>query len=54
MTTGEFSFKNSVRACARTDVLLRYLDKQKVSGKRWFYRPVATLKTKHRGILPKK
>jgi len=54
MTTGEFSFKNSVRACALTDVLLRYLDKQKVTGKRWFYRPIATLKTKHRGILPKK
>lgn len=53
MTVGEYSFKNSVRACALTDLLLRYLDKKSVGGKRWFYRPLQTLRTKHRGILAK-
>jgi hypothetical protein len=45
--------RNSVRACALKDLLLRYLDAKKVGGKRWFYRPVASLKTKHKGALVK-
>jgi hypothetical protein len=45
--------RNSVRACALKDLLLRYLDAKKVGGKRWFYRPVASLKTKHKGTLVK-
>lgn len=45
--------RNSVRACALKDLLLRYLDAKRVSGKRWFYRPVASLKTKHKGSLVK-
>ncbi len=45
--------RNSVRACALKDLLLRYIDAKKLSGKRWFYRPVASLKTKHKGTLVK-
>ena len=45
--------RNSVRACALKDLLLRYADAKKLSGKRWFYRPVASLKTKHKGTLVK-
>jgi hypothetical protein len=45
--------RNSVRACALKDLLLRFLDAKKVGGKRWFYRPVASLKTKHKGTLVK-
>ena len=47
------SFQNSVRACTLTDLVLRYIDKEKVSGKRWFYRPVATFKSNHKGLLQK-
>ncbi len=45
--------RNSVRACALKDLLLRFLDAKKVGGKRWFYRPVASLKTRHKGTLVK-
>lgn len=45
--------RNSVRACALKDLLLRFLDAKKVGGKRWFYRPIASLKTKHKGTLVK-
>lgn len=47
------SFKNAIRACALTELVLRLLDKLKVQEKRWFYRPIATLKTGHRGIMRK-
>jgi hypothetical protein len=47
------AFKNAIRACALTDLVLRLLDKMKVNGKRWFYRPIATMKTGHRGLVRK-
>jgi hypothetical protein len=46
--------KNSVRACALTDISLRFMDELHVGGKRWFYRPLGTFYTKHPGILRKK
>ena len=48
------SVKNSVRACALTDIALRFLDELGVGGKRWFYRPLPTFYTGHPGILRKK
>jgi hypothetical protein len=48
------SVKNSVRACALTDIALRFFDELKVEGKRWFYRPIPTFYTRHPGILRKK
>jgi hypothetical protein len=46
--------KNSVRACALTDIALRFMDELRIGGKRWFYRPLPTFYTKHPGILRKK
>jgi hypothetical protein len=46
--------KNSVRACALTDIALRFLDALRTEDKRWFYRTLPTFYTKHPGILRKK
>ena len=48
------SVKNSVRACALTDIALRFFDEVSIQDKRWFYRPLSTFMTKHPGILRKK
>jgi hypothetical protein len=32
--------QNSVRICTACDLALRYLDRARVGGKRWFYRPL--------------
>lgn len=45
---------SSVRACALTDIALRFLDLFHVQGKRWFYRSLPTFYTNHPGILRKK
>lgn len=45
---------NSVRACALTDIALRFFDELHVQDKRWFYRPLPTFYTKHPGILRQK
>jgi len=45
------TFENAVRACALKDIILRWMDimqKQK-SGRRYFYRPIAALKSGHKG-----
>jgi hypothetical protein len=46
--------RNSIRACALTDIALRFMDEMNIDGKRWFYRPLPTFYTKHPGILLKK
>ena len=46
--------KNSVRACALTDIALRFFDEMGIQEKRWFYRPIPTFTTKHLGILREK
>lgn len=48
------SVKNSVRACALTDIALRFFDELRVQDKRWFYRPLPTFYTKHPGLFGKK
>lgn len=48
------SVKNSVRACALTDIALRFFDELRIQEKRWFYRPLSTFVTKHPGILRQK
>jgi hypothetical protein len=48
------SVKNSTRACALTEIALRFFDELKLQEKRWFYRPLPTFYTKHPGILRKK
>lgn len=42
---------NSNMICALTDLALRVLDAKAVDRKRWFFRPVATLKTGHPSIV---
>lgn len=47
------SFRNSVRACALSDIVLRFLDELIADNKKWFYRPLATFYTGHKGRLRK-
>jgi hypothetical protein len=50
-------FENAVRACALKDIMLRWMDhmsrKREPKGKRYFYRPVAALKSGHKGAVQK-
>ena len=45
--------KNSNKVCMLTDLALRMLDSMGANGKRWFYRPISTVRTGHRGLLRK-
>jgi hypothetical protein len=49
------SFENSTRACALKDIILRWLDgmSRGKKGRRYFYRPIAAAKTKHKGTVGK-
>jgi hypothetical protein len=46
------SFENAIRACALKNIVLRWLDIMERAkggdGRRFFYRPIASLKTKHK------
>jgi hypothetical protein len=48
-------FENTVKACALKDIVLRWLTNMQIpkGGKRYFYRPVAALKTGHKGTVAK-
>ena len=41
--------KNPTRACTLMNLIMRFLDADKVSGKRWFFRPVQAFYTGHKG-----
>lgn len=45
------TFENAVRACALKNIILRMIDflQVKTGGRRYFYRPVAALKSDHKG-----
>jgi hypothetical protein len=43
--------KNSTRACTLIELLLRYLDADKIKGKRWFFRPIQAFYTGHKGTF---
>jgi hypothetical protein len=49
------TFENAVRACALKNIILRLLTILNMSkgGRRYFYRPIAALKTGHRGTVMK-
>ena len=51
----DFTFENAVRACALKNIVLRMMSIILMSrgGKRYFYRPVAALKTGHKGNVAK-
>ena len=45
-------FENTIRACALKNLILRWLDnmeRHKETGLRFFYRPIAALKSGHKG-----
>jgi hypothetical protein len=43
--------KNSTRACTLINLVVRYLDATMLNGKRWFFRPVQTFYTGHKGAF---
>jgi hypothetical protein len=49
------TFENAVRACALKDIMLRWLTIMQApkGGKRYFYRPIAALKSGHKGTVAK-
>lgn len=51
---GGRSFKvNVVNLCTLKNITLRLLDQMRGANKRWFYRPISTMKTGHRGLIRK-
>ncbi len=48
---GARKIKNSTRACTLINLLTRYLDADMLNGKRWFFRPVQTFYTGHKGTF---
>ena len=48
---GTRKIKNSTRACTLINLLIRYLDVDMLNGKRWFFRPVQTYYTGHKGTF---
>jgi hypothetical protein len=48
---GTRKIKNSTRACTLLDLLLRYLDAARVQEKRWFFRPVQSFYSGHKGTF---
>jgi hypothetical protein len=48
---GTRKIRNSTRACTLMNIILRYLDANMLNGKRWFFRPVQTFYTGHKGTF---
>ena len=42
--TGSMKVKNPVRYCTIKELILRWMDKKKMKGLKWFYRPIFTYK----------
>jgi hypothetical protein len=47
----ERKVNNSNQMCTLMDITLRYMDAMKIQGKRWFFRPVASVMTGHLGTF---
>ena len=45
----ERSIKGSIRICTLMNVLLRFMDVERMGGKRWFFRSVEAFYTGHKG-----
>ena len=50
MLYSERKIKNSNRACTLLNLLLRFMNEEKVENKRWYYRSVAAFYTGHKGF----
>jgi hypothetical protein len=49
--TGKEEIRNSIRLCTLMDLILRYMDEEKISKKKWFFRPVMAFYTGHKGLF---
>jgi hypothetical protein len=43
--------RNATRACCLLEMFMRYIDLQDLRGQRWFFRPVASYYTGHKGLF---
>jgi hypothetical protein len=48
---GTRKIKNSTRACTLMNLIIRFLDADKIQNKRWFFRPVQAFYTGHKGLF---
>ena len=48
-STGKNKIKNVNSYCSIKEFILRWMDKKKVKNVRWFYRPISSFKTGHKG-----
>jgi hypothetical protein len=48
---GTRKIKNSTRACTLMNLIIRFLDADKIQNKRWFFRPVQAFYTGHKGFF---
>jgi len=51
--SGKRKIKNTNSYCSIKEYILRWMDKKKVSNLRWFYRPISSFKTGHKGRVSK-
>lgn len=51
--TGTRKFENAVRACFLMDIVLRYMDKEAISRKRWMYKSIPSKIAGHKGTFEK-
>jgi len=47
----ERKLENATRSCCLLELVCRYMDLQRVNGKRWFYGPVMSWYSGHRGLF---
>ena len=52
-SAGKNRLKNANSLCTLKELMLRWMDIKGVRSKRWFYRPIASYKTNHRGKITK-
>jgi hypothetical protein len=45
------TIKNATRACTIIELMLRFMDLEKINSKRWFYRPLEASYTGHKGLF---
>ena len=45
----ERKIKNSTRICTLLDILIRFMDAERLENKRWFFRPLQALYKEHKG-----
>jgi hypothetical protein len=50
---GKRRLKNTNSHCTLKELMLRWLDKKRIRGLRWFYRPISSYKTGHKARVLK-